>query len=44
MKRKAWLAILLALVMLVGMLSLTACGKKEDTKKIEKNEEVVEEV
>ena len=43
MKRKAWLAILLALVMLVGMLSLTACGKKEDTKKTEKNDEVVEE-
>lgn len=27
MKRKAWLAILLALVMLVGMLSLTACSE-----------------
>ena len=26
MKRNAWLAVLLALVMLVGMLSLTACG------------------
>ncbi len=31
MKRKAWLAILLSLVMLVGMLSLTACDKKDDT-------------
>lgn len=29
MKRKVWLAILLSLVMLVSMLSLTACDKKE---------------
>ncbi len=42
MKRKAWLAILFSLVMLVGMLSLTACGKKEEKKETEKKEEVVE--
>ncbi|MBR2319842.1 MAG: hypothetical protein IKA50_03545 [Clostridia bacterium] len=42
MKRNAWLAILLSLVMLVSMLSLTACSKKEEKKETEKKEEVVE--
>lgn len=37
MKRKVWLAILLSLVMLVSMLSLTACGKKDKADEGEAN-------
>lgn len=44
MKRKVWLAILLSLVMLVSMLSFTACDKKEkDDESVPNNPEEVAE-
>ena len=37
---KKWLAVLLALVMVLSLFTLTACGEKEDDKSDEKQEEV----